>query len=114
MTGCPGRDRSSWTADDIFETACPSCGAMVEFFKDDARRDCPSCGGCMVNPKRALSCADWCSAADKCSLFRHAVAHAAPAPAPEPSAAPSATAGAPAPEPSAAVKSPAPGPSEPS
>ena len=77
MTGCPGRDRSSWTADDIFESACPSCGAMVEFFKDDARRDCPSCGGCMVNPKRALSCADWCAAADKCSLFRHAVAHAA-------------------------------------
>ena len=79
MTGCPGRDRSSWTADDIFEVACPSCGTLVEFFKDDRRRDCPSCGGCMVNPKRALSCAEWCASAESCSLFRKAVGEADPA-----------------------------------
>ena len=88
MPGCPGRDRSSWTADDIFDVACPfcgtqteffrddmkrtcpGCGARVEFFKDDMKRDCPSCGGCIVNPKRALSCADWCPAATNCSLMR--------------------------------------------
>ncbi len=49
---------------------------MVEFFKDDTRRDCPSCGGCMVNPKRALSCADWCASAESCSLYRQAVSEA--------------------------------------
>ena len=70
MTGCPGRDRSGWTADDIFDVACPGCGTEVEFFKDDARRDCPSCGRCIVNPRRGQSCAQWCSAADKCSLQR--------------------------------------------
>jgi len=42
--GCPGQDRSSWTADDIFEVPCGDCGEPVEFFKDDARRYCRSCG----------------------------------------------------------------------
>ncbi len=73
MAGCPGRDRSSWTPDDIFDVACPACGTQVEFFKDDKRRRCPDCGVCIVNPKEARSCADWCASADKCSLFREAV-----------------------------------------
>ena len=73
MTGCPGRDRSSWTHDDIFDVTCRGCGEQVEFFKDDKRRLCPSCGACIVNPKQVQSCADWCSSADNCSLFRDAV-----------------------------------------
>ncbi len=68
--GCPGRDRSSWTPDDIFEVACERCGAAVEFFKDDARRRCPSCGVLVANPKREPACTDWCAAVDKCSLGR--------------------------------------------
>lgn len=68
--GCPGSDRSSWTPDDIFEVACERCGASVEFFKDDARRRCPSCGATLANPKREPGCADWCAAAEKCSLGR--------------------------------------------
>ena len=71
MTGCPGRDRSSWTHDDI---------------KDDKRRACPNCGACIVNPKQVQSCADWCSSADKCSLFRDAVT-AAPVKEPPPGSA---------------------------
>jgi hypothetical protein len=55
--GCPGQDRSNWTADDIFEVACGNCGALVEFFKDDARRYCRSCGACVPNPKQDVGCA---------------------------------------------------------
>lgn len=71
--GCPGRDRSSWTPDDIFEVPCSSCGAPVEFFKDDARRYCPSCGVCAPNPRHDVGCAAWCAAADKCSVGRNAI-----------------------------------------
>jgi predicted RNA-binding Zn-ribbon protein involved in translation (DUF1610 family) len=73
VTGCPGRDLSSWTPDDIFDVTCWACGTQVEFFKDDKRRSCPSCGAWIVNPKQVRSCADWCASADKCSLFRDAV-----------------------------------------
>jgi len=86
MTGCPGRDRSSWTHDDIFDVTCRGCGEQVEFFKDEKRRLCPSCGACIVNPKQVQSCADWCSSADNCSLFRDAVTGAAGAGAPAPAA----------------------------
>jgi predicted RNA-binding Zn-ribbon protein involved in translation (DUF1610 family) len=86
MTGCPGRDRSSWTHDDIFDVTCRSCGEPVEFFKDDKRRACPNCGACIVNPKQVQSCVDWCSSADKCSLFRDAVT-AAPVKEPPPGSA---------------------------
>ena len=68
--GCPGSDRSSWTPEDIYEVACERCGAAVEFFKDDARRRCPSCGAVSTNPKREAACTDWCTAAENCSLGR--------------------------------------------
>jgi hypothetical protein len=68
--GCPGRDRSSWTPDDIFDVMCPECGAPVEFFKDDVRRHCSRCRACIPNPRRDVSCATWCAAADKCSRAR--------------------------------------------
>jgi hypothetical protein len=71
--GCPGRDRSSWTADDIFDAPCCHCGAPVEFFKDDARRTCPACGQRTPNPRQDVGCAAWCSAADKCSVGRNAL-----------------------------------------
>jgi hypothetical protein len=68
--GCPGQDRSNWTADDIFEVPCTRCGEPVEFFKDDARRYCRSCGTCIPNPKLDIGCAAWCAAAEKCSVGR--------------------------------------------
>jgi hypothetical protein len=68
--GCPGQDRSSWTADDIFEVKCKECGELVEFFKDDARRYCRSCGACILNPNQDIGCAAWCAAAEKCSVGR--------------------------------------------
>ncbi len=72
MTGCPGRDLSSWTPDDIFEVACGACGTAVEFFKDDAKRMCPGCGACIPNPRQKVGCAAWCASADKCSIGRNA------------------------------------------
>ena len=73
MTGCPGRDRSSWTSDDIFDVSCPRCGIEVEFFKDDARRRCPSCGLRISNPHREVRCDQWCGAAEQCSIGRSAL-----------------------------------------
>jgi hypothetical protein len=71
--GCPGRDRSSWTPDDVFELPCSECGASIEFFKDDKRRYCPACGACNPNPRQDVGCAAWCAAADKCSVGRNAL-----------------------------------------
>jgi hypothetical protein len=39
---------------------------MIEFFKDDLRRTCPSCGAKTVNPKNDLACAAWCKEAAAC------------------------------------------------
>jgi hypothetical protein len=72
-TGCPGRDRSSWTPDDVFELPCTECGAQIEFFKDDKRRYCPACGACNPNPRHDAGCAAWCPAAAKCSTGRNAL-----------------------------------------
>jgi len=71
--GCPGRDRSSWTPDDVFELPCVECGAAIEFFKDDKRRYCPACGACNPNPRQDVGCAAWCAAAAKCSVGRNAL-----------------------------------------
>jgi hypothetical protein len=68
--GCPGQDRRTWTPDDIFEVPCAGCGAPVEFFKDDARRRCTTCGATNPNPRQAAGCASWCAAAEKCSVGR--------------------------------------------
>ena len=67
MTGCPGRDRSSWTHDDIFDVTCRSCGEQVEFFKDDVSRKCPKCGFRFPNPRLDMGCLEWCPYADKCA-----------------------------------------------
>jgi LSD1 subclass zinc finger protein len=68
--GCPGRDRSAWTPDDIFEVPCGSCGRPIEFFKDDTERRCGACGAVNPNPRRAGDCASWCASADGCSSGR--------------------------------------------
>jgi endogenous inhibitor of DNA gyrase (YacG/DUF329 family) len=68
--GCPGRDTSTWTPDDIFEVPCPACGTLIEFFKDDRRRPCPTCGLSLANPRLSAACATWCSAAERCAQAR--------------------------------------------
>jgi hypothetical protein len=68
--GCPGRDTSTWTSDDIFEVPCPVCGESIEFFKDDRRRPCSRCGFIVANPRLDEGCASWCSAAERCAQAR--------------------------------------------
>lgn len=63
---CPGQDLRYWKPEDIFETLCSHCGQAIEFFKDDLKRSCPSCGKQALNPKNDLSCAEWCKSAKQC------------------------------------------------
>ena len=55
-----------WQPDDVYDVICPYCKAEIEFFKDDSRLNCPSCGKKVRNPKLDLGCAQWCEFADKC------------------------------------------------
>jgi predicted RNA-binding Zn-ribbon protein involved in translation (DUF1610 family) len=63
---CPGQDLRCWKPEDIFETLCLHCGQAIEFFKDDLKRNCPSCGEQALNPNHDLSCAEWCKSAKEC------------------------------------------------
>lgn len=63
---CPGQDTQYWTAEAIYETSCPQCGAGVEFFKDDTTRRCSRCGHRFVNPKMDFGCAAYCAYAEQC------------------------------------------------
>ncbi|NQU10213.1 HD domain-containing protein [bacterium] len=63
---CPGQNRRFWGHRDIFDSECQHCGAPLEFWKDDIRRACPSCGQSVLNPKIDLACARWCKSAEQC------------------------------------------------
>jgi len=66
---CPGQDTRYWRPGDIFEVACATCGAAVEFFKDEATRKCSHCRTRIKNPRLALGCAQWCEHAKECLGF---------------------------------------------
>ncbi len=63
---CPGQDMRYWKPGDIFDISCPQCGKRIEFFKDDVRRRCKSCGTQVTNPKIDFGCAEWCAYAEQC------------------------------------------------
>jgi len=63
---CPGQDTQYWDENAIFETECPECGHMMEFFKDDATRRCGHCNKKIVNPKMDFGCAAYCKYAEQC------------------------------------------------
>ena len=63
---CPGQDIRYWKPGDIFDVSCPHCGKKIEFFKDEARRRCKSCGTRITNPKIDFGCAEWCAYAEQC------------------------------------------------
>lgn len=63
---CPGQDSRYWQPGAIFETECPSCGATVEFFKDESLRRCRKCGHKFVNPRMDFGCASYCKHAAQC------------------------------------------------
>ena len=62
---CPGQNTMFWKPDDIYDVKCPSCGAPVEFWKDDSKRSC-KCGHRFLNPKRDLGCLEYCKYAEQC------------------------------------------------
>lgn len=62
---CPGQNTLFWKPDDIYDVRCPSCGAPVEFWKDDSKRTC-KCGHRFLNPKRDLGCLEYCKYAEEC------------------------------------------------
>jgi hypothetical protein len=66
ISQCPGQDKRFWKPGDIFEAPCPSCGAVIEFWKDDARRRCRACGRLAANPRFDMGCAKWCKFASAC------------------------------------------------
>ena len=66
---CPGQDLRYLRPDDVYEVACPSCGARVEFIRDDRSRKCPSCGARFRNPGFDMRCAGWCPHAKECLDF---------------------------------------------
>jgi HD superfamily phosphodiesterase len=55
-----------WKPGDIFDISCPQCGKKIEFFKDEVRRRCKSCGAQVTNPKIDFGCAEWCAYAEQC------------------------------------------------
>ncbi len=63
---CPGQDTQYWNQEAIFETPCPECKTIVEFFKDDTARVCKGCGKRMVNPNMDFGCASYCQFAEQC------------------------------------------------
>lgn len=63
---CPGQETQYWKKDAIFDTKCPECGAVMEFFKDDTSRKCKNCGKRIVNPNMDFGCASYCQYADQC------------------------------------------------
>ncbi len=63
---CPGQDTRYWKEDAIFEIECPYCGTLIEFFKDDTVRKCPSCKKSVPNPRMDFGCAAYCRYAEIC------------------------------------------------
>jgi len=63
---CPGQDSRYWGPDAAFETECPRCGQVVEFFKDEPTHTCKSCGAKIVNPKMDFGCVSYCQFAEQC------------------------------------------------
>jgi endogenous inhibitor of DNA gyrase (YacG/DUF329 family) len=66
MSRCPGQDTQTWGYDAIFDVVCPHCQSPVEFFKDELKRKCPSCGERIFNDRMDLGCAKWCPMAASC------------------------------------------------
>ena len=66
MVRCPGQDQRFWKPEDIFEVQCSGCSKAIEFFKDEPKLKCRSCGQIVINPKIDLGCAEWCQYAEQC------------------------------------------------
>ncbi len=51
---------------DIKTHQCINCTNEIEFWKDDIKIKCPSCGHTTFNPNLGNTCLVWCKSAEKC------------------------------------------------
>jgi len=63
---CPGMNPQYFKSEDIQEHACLECGEALEFWKDDVRLTCPTCGQINFNPNLGSTCLAWCKQAAQC------------------------------------------------
>ena len=63
---CPGQDSRYWDGEAGFESKCPNCGNVIEFFRDDSTRRCSQCGDKVINPRIDFGCASYCPYAEQC------------------------------------------------
>ncbi|MDD5757608.1 MAG: phosphohydrolase [Desulfobulbaceae bacterium] len=63
---CPGQDSRYWDGEAVFESRCPKCGNVIEFFKDDSKRRCRQCDHEVLNPRIDFGCASYCPFAEQC------------------------------------------------
>jgi hypothetical protein len=59
-------DPAHFTPDDVELRQCVQCGEELEFWKDDVRMTCDSCGTINYNPDIANTCLAWCDGAAEC------------------------------------------------
>ena len=67
MPKCPGQDTQKWGPDAVYDVACKKCGNQLEFFKDEMKRRCRSCGGTVFNERMDIGCLAWCPSAEACA-----------------------------------------------
>ena len=63
---CPGMDPANFRPEDIKLRQCEECGEEMEFWKDDVRIACDSCGHINFNPDIKNTCLAWCEQAAAC------------------------------------------------
>ena len=61
MRKCTGNNTQKWGFDAIFDVKCPTCGNMVEFFKDEIIWNCSHCKNIVYNDRKDYGCVQWCS-----------------------------------------------------
>jgi hypothetical protein len=66
MKKCAAMNSGFWQPKDIKEHPCSSCGAAIEFWKDDVKVKCDKCGSENFNPSLSNLCLSWCKSAAKC------------------------------------------------
>ena len=62
MRKCSGNNRYEWGFDAIFDVKCLHCGGLVEFFKDEIKRNCSHCNAPVLNDRKDFGCGQQCSA----------------------------------------------------
>lgn len=63
---CPGMSPRFFKPGDIKEKNCIHCNKTIEFWKDDVRVTCRSCGEVNFNPDLGTTCLVWCKSAAQC------------------------------------------------